>query len=191
VLPDVSELQVLFAQLNNAHFGGEIPTHRIAYNARFANLAGRITYKPPLIELSPKHFERRPEALRETLLHEMIHAWLFARGENPGHTATFKRKMRELGLGSIYHDLGTAAPRRESTKRFILRCDACTMELLRKKRPSGEISCGRCSRKRFDARYQLRILEILDLRDVSDERRAAHAGKGSETKSARASKGTT
>ena len=40
----------------------------------------------------------------------MIHAWLHARGENPGHTPTFKRKMRELGLTSIYHD--SAAPRR-------------------------------------------------------------------------------
>src|SRR5271154_5595921 len=106
VLPDVAELQLLFAELNNHHFNGEIPAHRIAYNARFGNLAGRITYKPPLIELSPKHFERHPEALRETLLHEMIHAWLFARGADPGHGAAFKRKMRELGMRSIYHDLG-------------------------------------------------------------------------------------
>ena len=173
-MPDVSELQLLFALLNNEHFGGEIPAHRIAYNARFSNLAGRITYKPPLIELSPKHFEDRPEALRETLLHEMIHAWLFARGENPGHTARFKKKMRELGLTSIYHDLGSAVPRRESAKRFILRCDACTMEVLRKRRPPALVSCGRCSRRRYDSRYQLRVLEVVETRDVSEERRAAH-----------------
>ena len=111
MLPDTALLQLMFAQLNNECFGGEIPTHRIAYNARFANVAGRITYKPPLIELSPKHFASRPEALRETLLHEMIHAWLFSRGENPGHTPAFKRKMRELGMASIYHDMGSATPR--------------------------------------------------------------------------------
>jgi predicted SprT family Zn-dependent metalloprotease len=175
-LPDPSELQMLFALLNNEHFAGEIPAHRIAYNARFSNLAGRITYKPPLIELSPKHFERHPEALRETLLHEMIHAWLFARGENPGHTARFKKKMDELGLGSIYHDLGTASPRRESNRRFILRCDRCTLELLRRRRPPGPISCGRCSRKRFDSRYRLRVLEILETREVNEEARAAHGG---------------
>lgn len=178
VLPDVSELQLLFARLNVEWFGGEIPTHRIAYNARFSNLAGRITYKPPLIELSPKHFENRPpEALRDTLLHEMIHAWLFARGENPGHTARFKKKMRELGLTSIYHDLGSAAPRRESRQRFILRCDACTMELLRKRRPPALVSCGRCSRRRYDPRYRLRVFEVLETRDVSDEVRAAHRGR--------------
>jgi predicted SprT family Zn-dependent metalloprotease len=176
-LPDPSELQMLFALLNNEHFGGEIPAHRIAYNGRFSNLAGRITYKPPLIELSPKHFERHPEALRETLLHEMIHAWLFARGENPGHTARFKKKMDELGLQSIYHDLGAAAPRRESNRRFILRCDRCRLELLRKRRPPGHVSCGRCSRRRFDARYRLRVLEIVETRDVSEEARAAHGGR--------------
>jgi predicted SprT family Zn-dependent metalloprotease len=165
---------MLFAALNNEFFGGEIPAHRLAYNGRFSNLAGRITYKPPLIELSPKHFERDPAALRETLLHEMIHAWLFARGDNPGHTAKFKKKMRELGLRSIYHDLGSAVPRRESTRRFILRCDACTMEVLRKKRPPALVSCGRCSRRAYDPRYQLRIFEILETRDVSEEVRAAH-----------------
>ncbi len=178
-MPDPSELQMLFAQLNNEHFGGEIPAHRIAYNARFSNLAGRITYKPPLIELSPKHFERHPEALRETLLHEMIHAWLFARGENPGHTVRFKRKMDELGLGSIYHELGSAVPRRESARRFILRCDRCTLEVLRKRRPGVQVSCGRCSRKQFDPRYRLRVLEVLDTRDVSGEVRAAHGGRSS------------
>jgi predicted SprT family Zn-dependent metalloprotease len=173
VLPDVSELQLLFAQLNNEFFGGEIPTHRIAYNARFSNLAGRITYKPPLIELSPKHFEKHPEALRETLLHEMIHGWLHARGQNPGHGAAFKRKMRELGLSSIYHDLGTAVPRRESSKRFILRCDRCTMEVLRKRRPPAAVSCGRCSRRSFDPRFRLRVLEVVELREVEPSERAA------------------
>lgn len=173
VLPDPAELQLLFAVLNNQHFGGEIPAHRIAYNGRFSNLAGRIVYKPPLIELSRKHFEKDPSALRETLLHEMIHAWLYARGENPGHGAAFKRKMRELGLRSVYHDMGTAGPRNESVRRFILRCERCTMELLRKRRPPARVSCGRCSPRRFDERYPLRVLEVLETRDVSDEPRAA------------------
>ncbi len=172
MLPDVSELQLLFALLNNQHFGGEIPAHRIAYNGRFSNLAGRIVYKPPLIELSRKHFEKHPDALRETLLHEMIHAWLHARGENAGHGAAFKRKMRELGLRSVYHDLGSVVPRKESPRRFILRCDRCTMELLRKRRPPAKVSCGRCSPRRFDARYPLRVLEVVETRELAEGRAA-------------------
>ena len=178
VLPEPTDLQLLFARLNNEHFGGEIPAHRIAYNARFSNLAGRITYKPPLIELSPKHLEQQPEALIATLLHEMIHAWLFARGEDPGHTARFKAKMRELGLRSIYHDLGSALPRRESTRRFVLRCEGCTMELLRKRRPAKPVSCGRCSARKYDARFALRVFEIVEMREVEALPKAALRMKG-------------
>ena len=107
----------------------------------------------------------------------MIHAWLFARGENPGHTARFKKKMRELGLTSIYHDMGSASPRRESTKRFILRCETCKMEVLRRKRPPALVSCGRCSRRTYDPRFQIRVLEIVEMRDVSDLPRAANRAK--------------
>jgi len=164
-LPDVAELQLLFAQYNFLHFDGEIPTYRIAYNARFSNCAGRICYKPPLIELSPKHLAGKLEELRGTLLHEMIHAWLHARGENSGHTARFKRKMNELGLTSIYHDLGRAAPLNESTKRYILRCEKCTMEVLRKKKPAPNLLCARC-------RKPLVAFEILEVRPIELSRAA-------------------
>ena len=163
----MAELQLLFAQYNFVHFNGEIPSFRIAYNARFSNVAGRITYKPPLIELSPKHLHGKPDALRDTLLHEMIHAWLQARGENPGHTPAFKRKMRELGLSSIYHDLGSAAPLNPSTKRYILRCEKCGMEALRRRRPPANLLCARCRRP-------LAVFEVVELREV-EPARAAHS----------------
>ena len=165
-LPDVAELQLLFAQYNLMHFRGEIPSYRIAYNARFSNLAGRVSYKPPLIELSPKHLAGKPGELRETLLHEMIHAWLHALGKNPGHTATFKKKMRELGLTSIYHDLGKAAPLTESPKRYIIRCEKCFMELLRKRKPAPNIVCARC-------RKHLIVFEVVEMRPVELGRAAS------------------
>jgi predicted SprT family Zn-dependent metalloprotease len=166
MLPDVAELQLLFAQLNYMHFDGEIPTYRIVYNARFSNLAGRITYKPPTIELSPKHLKGKPDELRETLLHEMIHAWLDAKGANPGHTAAFKRKMQELGLRSIYHDLGTAKPFNESAKRYILRCEKCSMEVLRKRKPPAHSMCARC-------RKALTIFEVVELREITPAQAAS------------------
>ncbi|MFN2459834.1 MAG: SprT-like domain-containing protein [Candidatus Velthaea sp.] len=170
MLPAEADLQLLFAQLNYAHFNGEIPTFRIAYNARFSNLAGRITYKPPRIELSPKHLVGRPGELRETLLHEMIHAWLHAKGLNPGHTAAFKKKMRELGLRSIYHDLGTAKPFNESAKRYILRCEKCTMELLRKRKPALHAACARC-------RKPLSVFEVVEMREVVPAMAASRRSK--------------
>jgi hypothetical protein len=53
------------------------------------------------------------------------------------------------------------------------------MELLRKRKPPALVSCGRCSRRKYDPRYQLRVIEIVETRDVSEELRAAHRGRSS------------
>ncbi len=151
----------MFARFNYAYFDGEIPAHEIAYNNRFSNVAGRITYKPPKIELSPKHLRGKPEQLRETLLHEMIHAWLFAKNQNPGHTSAFKKKMRELGLKSIYHDLGTAPPINENPKRYILRCEHCRREHLRKRKPAPASKCAWCNRI-------VVVFEVVEMRRLDE-----------------------
>jgi predicted SprT family Zn-dependent metalloprotease len=166
VLPSEADLQLLFARLNNEHFNGAAPDCRIAYNERFSNSAGRITYgrRPLLIELSPKHFRKYPEALEETLLHEMVHAWCYDRFRDTGHGLRFRRKMRECGLGSIYHELGHVRPHRESGKRYILRCESCAFEVLRRRAPRKPTSCPRCNHRHFDARFLLSIYEIVALR---------------------------
>ncbi|MHB1551799.1 MAG: SprT-like domain-containing protein [Vulcanimicrobiaceae bacterium] len=170
MLPSETDLQLLFAELNNYFFNGEAPACRIRYNARFSNSAGRITYgaRPLLIELSPKHLREHPEALRETLLHEMIHAWLYDRKRDTGHGRAFKKKMRECGLTSVYHDLGSAKPFNESTKRYILRCEKCAMEILRKRRPAQPTSCGRCAKRGYDPRFPLAIYEIVETREAGN-----------------------
>ncbi|MHB8140161.1 MAG: SprT family zinc-dependent metalloprotease [Vulcanimicrobiaceae bacterium] len=163
MLPTEADLQLLFARLNYERFNGEAPDCRLAYNTRFSNSAGRITYsvRPLLIELSPKHFERHPEALEETLLHEMIHAWCYDRFRDGGHGPRFRKKLAECGLTSIYHDLGNVRPVSESTKRYILRCEHCSYELLRRRLPAKAASCSRCNKRRFDTRFPLTIYQIL------------------------------
>jgi predicted SprT family Zn-dependent metalloprotease len=182
VIPSEADLQLLFARLNYEHFNGEIPDCRIRYNARFSNSAGRITYggHPLLIELSPKHFRRYPQALEETLLHEMIHAWCYARWRDTGHGARFKKKMRECGLTSIYHDLGNVRPLNESSKRYILRCEQCAFEVLRRKRPNKPASCPRCDKRRFNPRFPLTIYEITSMEAIGNTvegTRAAQSGR--------------
>ena len=181
-LPSEADLQLLFARLNYEFFNGEAPDCRIRYNERFSNTAGRTTYgrHPIIIELSPKHFRQHPEALTETLLHEMIHAWCFAKFQETGHGPRFKRKLRECGLSSIYHELGNVAPLQESTKRYILRCERCRFEVLRRALPRGPASCPRCNKRRFDERFPLTIYEIVELRAVGtslDGARAARRGR--------------
>ncbi len=180
MLPSEADLQLLFARLNYQFFDGEVPDCRIRYNERFSNSAGRISYSFPLvIELSPKHFRSYPEALEETLLHEMVHAWCYARYRDAGHGARFKRKLRECGLKSIYHELGNVRPSRESSKRYILRCEHCAFEVLRRTLPRKPASCPRCNKSRFDPRYPLTIYEILEMRAAGttlDTVRAARKG---------------
>jgi len=181
VLPSEADLQLLFAQLNYRFFDGEAPDCRIRYNERFSNSAGRISYGSPLlIELSPKHFRQYPDALQETLLHEMVHAWCYARYRDTGHGARFKRKLRECGIHSIYHELGNARPSRESSKRYILRCERCAFEVLRRTLPRNAASCPRCNKSRFDSRYPLTIYEILEMRPAGttlDALQAARKGR--------------
>lgn len=157
-LPAESELQMMFARLNFAHFGGEIPAYRIAYNRRLTSIAGRITYRPPLIELSVPLLGPHPDTLVQTLLHEMVHAWLHARKMPSGHGHHFKRKMRDVGLSSIYHAL--PVPHRRSRMRYALSCPRCKTELIRRRRPGVPVSCARCSPQRYDARVRMSIRRI-------------------------------
>ncbi|HEY5257824.1 MAG TPA: SprT-like domain-containing protein [Candidatus Baltobacteraceae bacterium] len=168
MLPTEADLQLMFARLNYERFNGEAPDCRIAYNERFSNTSGRITYtgRPLLIELSPKHFRKYPEALEETLLHEMIHAWCFKFFRDTGHGPRFRRKMRDCGITSIYHDLGNVRPLTESSRRYILRCEHCGNEALRKRLPGKPVSCSRCNPRRFDPRYPLTILQVTQTQEL-------------------------
>lgn len=157
-LPSPADLQLLFAQLNARHFSGVVGGYRIIYNGRMTSVAGRICYRPPLIELSTPLLARHPHHLEATLLHEMVHAWLHQSGLPSGHGAAFKHKMREVGLPSIYHQLPVAG--RRSRRRYLLCCPRCKMELLRRRRPGFRVSCARCSPRRFSARVEMIVQEL-------------------------------
>jgi len=157
-LPSIADLQLLFARLNLEHFGGTLRAHRIGYNARMTTCTGRISYRPPVIELSLPLLTRHPRQITPTLLHEMVHAWLYQVGLPSGHGRDFKAKMREVGLKSIYHNL--PVERRHSKRRYALECPHCRRALIRRRHPGGRISCARCSPRRFDSRYEMRVREL-------------------------------
>jgi len=157
-LPPTAELQLLYAMLNARHFGGCLRAYRIVYNQRLTSVAGRIGHRPPIIELSAPLLIRHPDALADTLLHEMVHAWLEQYGLPNGHGAAFKRKMRDVGLTSIYHYLPVQT--RRSQRRYVLSCPRCRAELMRRQRPGFRVSCARCSPKRFDPRVEMTVTRV-------------------------------
>jgi predicted SprT family Zn-dependent metalloprotease len=157
-LPSTADLQLLFARLNAEYFGGILRAHRIEYNARLKTVTGRICYRPPLIELSVPLLAPHPRHLRETLLHEMVHAWLYAMGLPSGHGREFKAKMRAVGLTSIYHELPVA--RRRSRRRYALECPRCMITLMRRRHPGTRVSCARCGPHGFDSRFEMRVRSL-------------------------------
>lgn len=158
ILPSLADLQLLYASLNARFFGGALRSYRIVYNKRLTSVAGRIGYRPPIIELSVPLLSANPEHVEPTMLHEMIHAWLHQHGFPNGHGHAFKRKMREVGLSSIYHHL--PVKKRHSRKRYLLCCPRCKVELLRRRRPGCRVSCARCSPKRFNASVEMVVREL-------------------------------
>ncbi len=156
--PKAADLQLLYASLNALHFGGVLRAYRIVYNHRLTSVAGRIGHRPPVIELSAPLLAAHPEAVEATLLHEMVHAWLHEHGLPNGHGAAFKRKMREVGLKSIYHFL--PVKRRTSQRRYVLSCPRCKVEFVRRRRPGFRVSCARCSPTRFNPHVEMLVREI-------------------------------
>lgn len=158
-LPSAADLQLLFARLNAAQFGGVLRSHQIVYNRRLSSVAGRIAYRARIIELSAPLLHEHPAHVEATLLHEMVHAWLHERGLPSGHGTHFKRKMREVGLSSIYHFLPVRS-RRRSGRRYVLVCPRCRAHILRRRRPGYRVSCARCSPKRFSSHVELTVRRI-------------------------------
>ena len=158
-LPAAADLQLLYAMLNARYFGGVLRAYRIVYNLRLTSVAGRIGHRPPVIELSKPLLAQHPDAVEATLLHEMVHAWLEQHGLPNGHGGAFKRKMREVGLNSIYHFL--PVKERRSQRRYVLCCPRCKAELLRRRRPGYRVSCARCSPKRFNPHVEMIVREVV------------------------------
>ena len=158
-LPSAADLQVIFAMLNARHFGGVLRTYRIIFNPRLTSVAGRIGHRPPVIELSPKLLAAHAEQTEPTLLHEMVHAWLYQHGLPSGHGREFKRKMRDVGLSSIYHFL--PIQQRRSRRRYLLLCPRCRTRLLRRRRPGFRVSCARCSPHRFNPNVEMLVSVIV------------------------------
>jgi predicted SprT family Zn-dependent metalloprotease len=149
---------MIFARMNVLHFAGEVPAYRIVYNARLTSVAGRITYRPPTIELSLPLLSAHPDHLHETLLHEMVHAWLHARRLPSGHGGHFKSKMSEVGLTSIYHALPVT--RRRSRRRYVLTCPRCKTQFVRRRRPGVPVSCARCCPARFNPSVRMVVRRL-------------------------------
>ncbi|WP_058301459.1 SprT family protein [Gorillibacterium timonense] len=137
-------------------FFGKPFRHRAKFNSRLRSTGGRYFTKSHNIEISSRHAEEFGlDEMDKIIKHELCHYHLHLSKRGYQHRdADFKALLRQVGGTRFCRSLPTAG--RKEPYRYRLRCQACGMEYLRKRRvdPTRYL-CGRC-------RGKLK-LEALDL----------------------------
>jgi predicted SprT family Zn-dependent metalloprotease len=177
-MPFVEHLDLLrsiFNELNEKHFDGFLDMPVLRWNSRLRASAGRFTpgsrnqkalwWKPPIYKeprLPIIEFARylldepnSQELLRDTMAHELVHYWLWARGRPYGHTEEFMRKLEQLGASRW-----NPVPRTRPYK-YAYRCTHCEKEFFarRKLRP---LACLKCCNEHADGKYDSRFSLVFD-----------------------------
>ena len=133
-------IKAMFRELNKEHFGGEIPDIPVVWNGRMTTTAGYCRYTrqftgnlfPTKIDLSEKLFRSLgwdDKKIRQTLIHEMVHAYLVHKYNEKGHTARFQRMMTQITgeqKNHRCHNYDVSEVRREA--RYTLICHRCGHE---------------------------------------------------------------
>ncbi|KAL3284284.1 hypothetical protein HHI36_018442 [Cryptolaemus montrouzieri] len=117
VIDPTPDIHVLFMAFNNKFFWGRLDSVCVSWSTKMKRCAGvcsyqgygglcHITLSEPLLKLRPR------KDLIETLLHEMIHAFLFVTNNNrdrDGHGPEFHKHMYRINVEAgtnitVYHD---------------------------------------------------------------------------------------
>ncbi|KAK7479449.1 hypothetical protein BaRGS_00029265 [Batillaria attramentaria] len=131
--PDV---RALFRQFNNQFFWGKLVGVKVEWSKRLTSCAGVCSYglrtELCTIRLSERLLKRSEKDIEKTLLHEMIHAFLFVTEKDmnrDGHGPNFKKHMDRINKTSeakitIFHDFLDEV---DNGREHVWRCDGpCT-----------------------------------------------------------------
>jgi predicted SprT family Zn-dependent metalloprotease len=157
-------LETIFHELNRDHFAGELPLPALAWNPRLRTTAGRFSpgsrnpllRREPRIEVASYLRELADGAMhiRDTVLHEMIHYFLWHKRRPYGHTEEFYTIMKRVGA-KRYNPVPKLAP-----VKYWYVCASCRVRVPARRR-LGQVACASCCEKfnqgNFSARYLLQI----------------------------------
>lgn len=148
----VELIQKLYAELNEQHFEAKLPPCRLELSRRLVRTAGKIWPRARLIRLSFSYHEQYGlTELANTLLHEMIHLWLYEQGLPSGHNDRFHQKMNEVGLS----DRIKALPIPPRPYRYLYCCPTCLQEVQTRRKINS--SCGKCD-KVYNPQHHFKLL---------------------------------
>jgi predicted SprT family Zn-dependent metalloprotease len=106
----------------------------------------------PTIEVASYLLEEEgsSDLIQDTLAHEMIHYWLWTRGQPYGHTPEFYLKMREIGC-SRWNPVPRVRP-----YRYEYSCPSC-LKVFPARKKLGKLACLECCKRHSDGRYDPRF----------------------------------
>ena len=154
-------LETLFTELNGQHFEGQLPIPRFKWNGRLSSSAGRFCpgsrsawfERPPEIEIALylRDLEDGYDHIRDTMLHEMVHYYLWHNGKPYGHTKEFNRILKRVGAKRW-----NPVPKERPVK-YWYRCDSC-LKYIPARRQIRASACAACCQKHNGGKFHQRFL---------------------------------
>lgn len=162
-------LSPIFQELNVAHFSGELPPPTLAWNSRLSSTAGRFSpgsrgrffQRAPKIEVASylRDIPDGQDHVRDTMLHEMIHYFLWHKHRPYGHTPEFYEILKRVGAKRF-----NTVPKERPIK-YWYECPGC-LRRIPAKRKMHMYACATCCEKfnagMFKERFRLRLVESGD-----------------------------
>lgn len=181
-------IKAMFAALNAEHFNGEIPNIPVVWNSRMTTTAGYCRYKsvrvptngfypfgkiePTKIDLSDKLFRNNDydeDKIRNTLIHEMVHAYLVHKYNESGHTYNFHAMMDKItGVYKNHrcHNYDVSGLKRKNEKKIKCVCQRCGYEY-RKARMPKYAACGGYTHRNCGGEIKFSVDKKVDAGKVS------------------------
>ncbi|MGZ3695564.1 MAG: SprT-like domain-containing protein [Bdellovibrionota bacterium] len=156
----------IFHELNLQHFSGELPLPELEWNSRLSSTAGRfcpgirrpILAREPKIEVASylRELSDGQDHVRDTVLHEMIHYFLWHRRLPYGHTPEFHDILKRVGAKRF-----NTVPKVRPVK-YWYECPGCLRRIPARRR-MDRYACASCCEKysagMFKEKFRLRLVE--------------------------------
>jgi SprT protein len=138
----------------------------VEWNGRLRSAAGRADSRRASISLNPRLRDHSAAEIDRTLRHELAHLVAQSRAGRRRilpHGPEWRMACRDLGIVGERACHQLPFPVRLRARRFLYRCPNCGGDFPRVRRIHRATACLGCCRRhnrgRFDARFQLRLVE--------------------------------
>lgn len=148
-------LKKKYLEFNKLYFNNKLPRGmRILVNNRYKVVGGCFSYsvKEPYtntISMSSAYMEKYPDDVDNTLLHEMIHAYMFELGHiREVHGRLFKREMYRINRYGYNIEIHTKGAFTATKYTYAIQCKRCGVidkKARKMKYPLHEYYCKHCS----------------------------------------------